>query len=209
MRSIWHCPPCVSKANPGTCIRHIGMLSVPLCQLWSAVMSDADEETLSVFPPERSDRLVREELNATLHQLGMSPHDLSRRMAKLGDPRSFTAISRSINRMVAGEVKVAGEVVALLEFMKREHRRAQRKADSLVWKRLADGSFTAEVDDFTITLVPKSRGRWHISIVHQSGYSAPWPSWEGSLSDAKVTAVICLEDAVTFLEDLSTEQVGA
>ena len=59
------------------------------------------------------------ELRRTLAELGISQSELARRMKDLGDDRDEKNILRSIQRMVAGDIRVSGEMRALLGSMPR------------------------------------------------------------------------------------------
>jgi hypothetical protein len=57
------------------------------------------------------------ELRARIARLGMTQSGLARRMKELGDDRDKKNILRSIQRMVAGDARVSGEMRALLGLM--------------------------------------------------------------------------------------------
>ena len=57
------------------------------------------------------------DLRAKLAELGLSQTALARRMIELGDDRTEKNILRSIQRMVAGDARVSGEMRALLGLM--------------------------------------------------------------------------------------------
>ena len=135
-----------------------------------------------------------------LEELGESQSGLASRMQRLGDKRPFANILRNIQRMASGETRVSGEMEALLEMLNRERRRARFEAEILPWTSIGNGCVASKVRDFTITLTAQSRGRWHINLVHQDGYSPPWPSWQDSLEEAKIKSLICLDDAILDLQ---------
>ena len=59
------------------------------------------------------------EFRQALEDLAITQSELARRMRDLGDDRDEKNILRSIQRMVAGDARVSGEVRALLGMMKR------------------------------------------------------------------------------------------
>lgn len=71
----------------------------------------------------------------------------------------------------------------------------RRTHGDTVWTELGDGSHTTQVEDFTITLVPKSKGRWLGNLVHSSVYSPLWPRWQDSLVAAKHMVFLTLDNA--------------
>ncbi len=63
------------------------------------------------------------EFRARIAALGLTQSGLARRMKQLGDDRDEKNILRSIQRMVAGDARVSGEMRALLGVL--EEQRAQ------------------------------------------------------------------------------------
>ena len=59
------------------------------------------------------------DLRTAIANLGISQTGLTRRMIQLGDGRTEKNIVRSIQRMIAGDARVSGEVRALLGLMGR------------------------------------------------------------------------------------------
>jgi hypothetical protein len=59
------------------------------------------------------------ELRARIAALGMNQSSLARTMKELGDDRDEKNILRSIQRMVAGDARVSGEMRALLGLLER------------------------------------------------------------------------------------------
>lgn len=135
-----------------------------------------------------------------LDELGESQSGLAARMQRLGDKRPFANILRTIQRMATLETRVSGEMDVLLEMLNRERRRAKFEAENLLWTSIGDCCVTTKARDFTITLTAKSRGRWLVNLVHQGGYSPQWPSWQDGLEEAKIKALICLDDAIIDLQ---------
>jgi len=145
-------------------------------------------------------------LRKDMEELDWSSAGLMDRMVSLGDYRSPATILRGINRALAGEVKPSGELLALVRQAVRFKRRLLRTYESTNWTELEDGSHTAEVDDFRITLVPRTKGRWHVVVVHNNGYSAPYPRWQNTLETAKNIAFITLDNAQDWLHICAEEK---
>lgn len=129
------------------------------------------------------------------------------RMISLGDYRSPETILRGINRALEGQIKVSGELLALVHQIVRFKRRLNQAYGDAVWTQLGDGSHTTKIEDFTITLIPKSKGRWQVNLIHVSGYSPPWPRWQNSVETAKNMAFIILDNAQNSLLEFEEEQV--
>lgn len=159
------------------------------------------------FPSEESNTAaIAEGLRETLEELGWSPAQLMDRMRTLGDYRKPQTIMRGLNRALAGEIRPSGELIALTRQMLRFQRRLRRTFGNAVWTQLPDGSHTTQVPDFRITLVPKTKGRWLVLVVHKDGFSGPYPRWQETLEAAKDMAFICVDSAQNFLEDYAEQK---
>lgn len=165
-------------------------------------MTDDDDITSSELTSED----LAQDLRHALDELGWSPAALMDRMISLGDYRSPKTILRGINRALAGEIKPSGELRALVRQAVFFQRRLLRTYDHLEWTQLGDGSHTTRIEDFTITLVPQSKGRWLVNLVHTSGFSPSWPRWQNSLEDAKRMAFITLDNGINWLLEYEEEQ---
>lgn len=104
--------------------------------------------------------------------------------------------------MLAGEVRVAGEMVVILTLLRREKLRAGRLVDEATWTERADGTVTAEVADFSISIHRATRGRWRSDLRHKGGYSPSWPKWQQSIEDAKKASLARLLKAQTELDEV-------
>jgi len=144
--------------------------------------------------------------SAAIEALGDTQAKLAERMVALGDHRSFASILRSIQRMSSGEARVSGEMRVIVELLQRERDRLQRMLDGVVWSENADGSLSAQVEDFAMGLWPQTKGRWLISLEHEDGYRPAWPRWEPSIEHAKIRALRCMEDAQRELDALRRER---
>ena len=150
------------------------------------------------------------EFKKSLDELGWTPVELADRMMSLGDYRPHKTILRGIHRALLGQIKVSGELLAFIRQEVRYKRRLKKAYDHLEWKPLADGSWTTKAEDFVITLLPQSRGRWKIHMMHPTtGYSPSWPRWQDSLSAAKETAWLTLDAAINWLLECEQQEEAA
>ena len=69
------------------------------------------------------------ELRARIAGLGLTQSGLARRMKQLGDDRDEKNILRSIQRMVAGDARVSGEMRALLGLMEEQREPHRQRND--------------------------------------------------------------------------------
>jgi len=128
--------------------------------------------------------------------LDKTPAELTIQMKDWGDPRSRDAILRSIQRMAAKETSVSGEMRVIINMMLYQQYINKQKCARLEWQNHSNGDISTKSDNFTITLIPHSRNRWQVSLVHDEGYSHPWPTWQVGIESAKRKALMCLEDAI-------------
>lgn len=158
-------------------------------------------------PSEKLDTAVLvNTLREDLNELSWTPAALMDRMKSLGDYRPSATILRGINRALEGEIRPSGELLALVRQAVRFRQLLIRTYKGTAWKELDDGSHTAEVEDFRITLVPRSKGRWLILVMHKNGYCAPYPRWQDTLEVAKNMAFITLDNAQSRLHECAKEQ---
>jgi hypothetical protein len=155
---------------------------------------------------ERTAEDLAQDLRSALDELGWTSAGLMDRMRSLGDYRTPATILRGINRALEGQIKPSGELVALVRQAVRFQRRLLRTYENTVWTQLGDGSHTTQLEDFTITLAPQTRGRWLVNLVHKDGYSPPFPRWQESLDAAKRTAFVTLDNGQNWLQENSEEQ---
>jgi hypothetical protein len=144
---------------------------------------------------------ITKSFQVALEELEETPMELAKRMIELGDHRSFQAILRSLQRMSSGDTGVSGEMLVIVKMLVRRQRRRGKKYATLAWQRLTNGTVSAVEDAFTISLIPQTKGRWLVNLVHnKSGWNPSWPSWQDSLEAAKRKALTCLDDAYDHLE---------
>ncbi|MCC5074256.1 hypothetical protein [Xanthomonas campestris] len=164
------------------------------------------EKFAAAIENERSTEDLAADLRQDLEKLGWSPAALMDRMCSLGDYRTQATILRGINRALDGQVRPSGELVALVSQAVRFQRRLLRTYGKTPWTKLGDGSHTTQLEDFTITLAPQTRGRWRVSLVHKDGYSPPFPRWQNSLEAAKHMAFITLDNGMNRILEYEEEQ---
>jgi len=155
-----------------------------------------------VYGPAPSPEQLKDLFLAALEMLGETQSSLAARMKRLGDHRPQSTILRSIQRMASGETRVSGEMQVIVELIRRERRRAKSESDKLEWTSAIQGCVRTKTREFTISLSPHSRGRWAINLMHDNGYSPPWPQWQQSLEAAKVKAVQAVDDGLDDLEQI-------
>ncbi|HEX7760353.1 MAG TPA: hypothetical protein VF459_12675 [Caulobacteraceae bacterium] len=120
-------------------------------------------------------------------------------MIEHGDDRKAEAVTRSIQRMMAGDVRVSGEMLVVLNLIRQAELRRRRLIAATSWTQHHDGTITGDVADFTIVLRPATRGRWRSDLIHRGGYEASWPKWQPTLEGAKRVA---LDGVLAALDEL-------
>ncbi|APC19391.1 hypothetical protein BLL42_26995 (plasmid) [Pseudomonas frederiksbergensis] len=155
---------------------------------------------------EQTVAVLAEKLRNDLDELGWTPAALMDRMRSLGDYRSPQTILRGINRALEGQIKVSGELLALVRQMVRFKRRLLRTYGNALWTELGDGSHTTQIEDFRITVAPQTKGRWLVIVVHKDGFSPPYPRWQDTLEAAQHMAFITLDNAQNWMQDYAEEQ---
>jgi hypothetical protein len=142
-----------------------------------------------------------------IEDLTLNQSSLADTLSTLGDRREFKTILRSIQRMVNGEARVSGEMQAIVTLLGRERSRALRLVQSTEWKPYGnDGGLTATIQDVALALIPQNRGRWMIHAQYvgggAKGYSPAMPHWRGNLDDAKIRAVLAVEETLDHMEEI-------
>jgi hypothetical protein len=148
------------------------------------------------------------QLRDSLDALSLNQTNLAQLMTELGDAREMKTILRSIQRMAGREAKLSGEMQVILTLLKREQSRARRVAEAADWIE-QDGRLTAVIQGVRVTLAPQTRGRWSIHARHiaerPDGYSPEIPHWRNSLADAKLRAVLAVEETLDDLEMIAAQ----
>ena len=141
-----------------------------------------------------------------LAELYRTPAELAAQMRGWGDHRSAATIVRSIHRMASGETALSGEMRVIINMLLYQQHMDEAEYAAITWQDHSNASYSAKIGEFTLSLYPQTKGRWHISIVHQSGYSHPWPSWQNNVDAAKRKAFICLGDAKRHVLEYERDQ---
>ncbi len=130
-------------------------------------------------------------------------YGLAKRMSELGDRRPFQTILRSVQRMLAGDSRVSGEMQAIMGLLIRERERAIYDANALQWSTDRNGLVRTKTKGFSITLMPERSG-WRIEVREDkdNGYCHPWPKFPPDLYEAKIKSMIWLEEAILQLKSM-------
>lgn len=140
-----------------------------------------------------------------LQAIGLQTSELIDLMVQWGDQRSKSTIAKSIQRMCNGTTSVSPEIRIILNMLHYMRHTNLRYRD-LLWSKNIDGSHSAEVDQFILRLFPQTKGRWHVTVKHQDGYSHPYPRWQNSLEEAKDKSIEVLQDAIRVVVDAKREK---
>ena len=154
-------------------------------------------------PAERTE-LFRE----LLAELDEKPTELARRLRGLGDYRAPAAIMRSIQRMAAGDTAVSAESLVIVRMLVNQQRLRDRAQVQIQWKRQPNGTWSATVDGFLISLHPQSKQRWSINLTFiETGYSPAWQPWPTGLDVAKRKALTCVADGLLDVCELEANEL--
>lgn len=130
-------------------------------------------------------------------------------MSELGDSREMKTILRSIQRMAGDEARLSGEMHVILTLLKREQSRARRLLAATTWMGEPGQRQSAEIQGVRVTVTPESRGRWSIHARHVAkspdGYSPEMPHWRNSEEDAKLRAVLAVDETLDDLEVIAAQ----
>lgn len=151
--------------------------------------------------PARSPEEVTAAFCADVAKFAGGPAQLAIAMIRLGDTRKADTISRSIQRMMSGGVRVSGEMVVVMNILRQEHFRLNRLLSEAEWTESSD-RVSAQVGDYAISIYPATKGRWRSNLVHRHGYSPSWPTWQYSLDNAKRAAIQRLIEAEVELDEI-------
>jgi hypothetical protein len=159
-------------------------------------MTDTDFDIFALDRPQTPEEATAA-FRSALETLELSQRALAGKMKALGDQRSFDTILRGVQRMATGEARVSGEMQVILTQLVRERARAKRLVERTVWSE-GDGFLTATIEGVELSLSPQKGGRWqiHAQLEGPRGYSPPIPHWRNSLPEAKLRAVLCVDEAL-------------
>lgn len=171
-------------------------------------MTQLQEVDDDIFNPKPSAEELRSRFCEALEELTMTPADLATFMDKNRDYRDFKATIRSIQRMVSGDTRVSGEMMVIVNMLKRRHRRLKARYGDLRWQRTEHGVYEAQVDGWYVRISPQTRGRWLLSCAcgpSRKDFSPPFGRWLESLEEAKNKALACVEEGMNELADILAE----
>jgi hypothetical protein len=168
--------------------------------------NDIDQGVGFGFPPLTHEEIAQEWRTA-LEELGLSPVELADYMKKQGgDYRPYSAILRGIQRMVAGETRVSGEMFVIVRMLLRQQRRLKQKHPNIHWDEHPSGALSAQVADYTAFLSKQSKGRWIVSCRADTGFSPEFGRWQDNIEQAKTKALTCVEEGMNDLAYLTVER---
>ena len=148
-------------------------------------------------------------MRAAIEGMNLNQSSFAAVMRGLGDGREFRTILRSIQRMAAADARVSGEMQVILSLLGRERARARRLAEAIDWKPDARGGFAAELQGVRITVSPQRGDRWSVHARHVAdgpdGYSPSFPHWRDSLEEAKIRAVLAIDETLDQVEQIRSD----
>lgn len=139
-----------------------------------------------------------EDLLRDLQILDESAPELAKRMRGWGDHRPIKTIVRSIQRMLAGDTIVSGEMRVIINMFLYQHRRRIEKYKNLEWIDHLNGTVSSAVDGYKINLLPQTKRRWIVLITNSNDRNHPFPNWQYDLESAKQMALKVLDDAIRW-----------
>lgn len=164
-------------------------------------MRDTVDDLVPPIPPESREEMTLS-FRADVGKYAGGTAGLGATMIRWGDYRSSEAIARSLQRVMSGDIRVSGEMCVIMTAIRQNWLRSERLVHETVWIQHDDLSVTAEVADFSVTIYPATKGRWRSNLVHKSGYSPSWPTWQNNIEDAKRAAVHRLVKAQIELDEV-------
>jgi hypothetical protein len=157
------------------------------------------------FDHKQTDEELRAHFSSALKEISFTSGELLSWMTDRGDYRDSSATIRSIQRMMAGDTRVSGTMMVLVNTLVRQHRRLKAEYPNLVWSINERGVHIAEVDGWYIYVSPQSKGRWILSCSNgpnHKDYSPPFGRWLDSLEEAKNKALMSVEEGKANLADI-------
>jgi hypothetical protein len=156
-----------------------------------------------------ADRVEADAMRAAIAGMSLNQSSFAALMSGLGDGREFRTILRSIQRMASADARVSGEMQVILSLLARDRARARRLAGALDWKPDDRGGFAAEVQGVRISVSPQRGDRWSVHARHVAegpdGYSPSFPHWRDSLEEAKIRAVLAIDETLDQVEQIRSD----
>lgn len=156
-----------------------------------------------------TDEQLRVQFVQALEEISFTPGELLNWMSKRGDYRDGSASIRSIQRMLAGETRVSGTMMVLMNMLVRQHRRLKARYPDLVWSITEHGTYTTQVENWHVYISPQSKGRWLLSCSSgpsRDDYSPPFGRWLDSLEEAQNKALMSVEEGIADVAEFEIER---
>lgn len=132
-----------------------------------------------------TDPELRSVMMRLMKEMYFNTSDLTKFMKSMGDPRDYSTIMRSIQRMLSGEVKVSGEMIVILYMLLGQRLRLKERYPDIEWEVQPDQRHIALVDNYKIVLIPE-RKKWKIECTRvEDKQSFTWERFSLSLEEAK------------------------
>lgn len=156
-----------------------------------------------------TDEQLRGQFVQALEEISFTPGELLSWMSKRGDYRDSSASIRSIQRMLAGETRVSGTMMVLMNVLVRQHRRLKARYPDLVWSVTEHGTYTTQIENWHVYISPQSKGRWLLSCSSgpsRDDYSPPFGRWLDTLEEAQNKALMSVEEGIADVAEFEIER---
>lgn len=156
-----------------------------------------------------TDEQLRVQFVKALEEISFTPGELLSWMSKRGDYRDGSASIRSIQRMLAGETRVSGTMMVLMNVLVRQHRRLKARYPNLVWSITEHGTYTTQIENWHVYISPQSKGRWLLSCSSgpsRDDYSPPFGRWLDTLEEAQNKALMSVEEGIADVAEFEIER---
>jgi hypothetical protein len=151
------------------------------------------------------------DLRASIESMEMNQSGFADLLNELGDHREFKTVLRSIQRMVSADAKVSGEMHVIITLLRRDRARARRVAECAEWIENPNGGYSTIIQGVRVSVSPQSGGRWSIAARHiadgPDGYSPSFPHWRRTIEEAKIRAVMAVDETLDHLEEINAQTV--
>jgi len=159
--------------------------------------------------PDHIEPIDARTLRASIDNMQLNQSSFAGLLSELGDTRELKTILRSIQRMANSDAKVSGEMQVILKLLERDRSRARRRAADIEWRPSGQGGYVAEAQGVRLTVSPQRSDRWSIQARHVAdgpdGYSPSFPHWRDSLEEAKIRAILAIDETLDQVECLRAE----
>lgn len=90
--------------------------------------------------------------------------------------------------------------VSLLRALPLMNKRISGRFSDIQWQPTERG-FNARLGEFVAWIGRETQGRWSVAVIHDGGYSVPYPQWESSEMAAKAAAVLAAQKGYADLAE--------